>query len=72
MLLPLALLLPACGTKQIDSPEAPQVKPAAIPALLPQAKQQPAPSWCLPTCSNVLMKERETWRSMLIKAGAGE
>jgi len=27
------------------------VKAAAIPALPPQARQLPAQSWCLPTCS---------------------
>lgn len=50
----------------------PQVRPAAIPALPQQARQLPASPWCLPTCSSALMKERETWRQMLIKAGEGE
>jgi len=72
MLLPLALLLEACSGQSTTSPTISQPRPAAIPALPPQARQLPAPYWCLPTCSSALMKERETWRLMLIKAGAGE
>ena len=72
LLVPLFALIVACGTKQIEPPAVPQVRPAAIPALRPQARQLPAPSWCSPTCSSALMKERETWQQMLIKAGAGE
>jgi len=72
LLVPLLALIVACGTKQIEPPAVPQVRPAAIPALPPQARQLPAPSWCLPKCSSALMKEREIWRQMLIKAGEGE
>ncbi|MNZ93375.1 hypothetical protein D3C78_1124380 [compost metagenome] len=70
LMLPMLALISACGTKQIESPAAPQVRPAAIPALPPQAQQLPVSPWCLPTCSSALMKERETWRQMLTKAGA--
>ena len=71
-LLPLALLLGACSGPSTISPSVSSVRPAAIPALPPQAKQQPARPWCLPTCSSALTSERETWQQMLIKAGAGE
>lgn len=69
LMLPLLVLTSACGTKPIERPAPPQVRPVAIPALPPQARQLPASPWCLPTCSSALMKERETWRQMLIKAG---
>ncbi|SEB80553.1 hypothetical protein SAMN05216178_2323 [Pseudomonas saponiphila] len=72
MLLPLALLLGACSGQSTTSPAVSQPKAAVIPALPPQARQQPAQPWCLPTCSSALTSERETWRQMLIKAGAGE
>ena len=72
LMLPLLALISACGTKSIEQPAVPQVRPAAIPALPQQARQLPASPWCLPTCSSALMKERETWRQMLIKAGEGE
>ena len=71
LMLPLLALISACGTKLIEQPAVPQVRPATIPALPPQARQLPASPWCLPTCSSALMKERETWRQMLIKAGEG-
>ena len=62
MLTLLALPLVACRTQSTALPAVLQTKQASIPALPLQAKQQPAPSWCLPTCSSALMKERETWR----------
>ncbi|SEL86887.1 hypothetical protein SAMN05216604_1422 [Pseudomonas agarici] len=72
MLLMLGLLLTACSGQSTTSPDVSSVRPAAIPALPPQAKQLPAQPWCLPTCSSALTRERETWRDMLIKAGAAE
>ncbi|SEC24495.1 hypothetical protein SAMN05216178_3959 [Pseudomonas saponiphila] len=72
MLLPLALLLGACSAQSTISPAVSQPKAAAIPALPPQARQQPAQQWCLPTCSSALTNERASWQQMLIKAGAGE
>ena len=73
MLMPLALLLTACAGRQTPLPlDSQLVKPAAIPALPQQARQLPVPSWCLPTCSSALMKDRAIWQDMLIKAGAAE
>ena len=69
LMLPLLALISACVTKPTEQPVVPQVLPAAIPALPQQARQLPVSPWCLPTCSSALMKERETWRQMLIKAG---
>lgn len=71
-LLPFALLLGACSGQSTISPSASSVRPAAIPALPPQARQLPAPSWCLPTCSSALIKERKIWQQLLINAGPGE
>jgi hypothetical protein len=45
LMLPLLVQMSACGTQQMQLPVASQpVKAAAIPALLPQARQLPAPS----------------------------
>lgn len=69
MLLSLALLLTACAAKQTNLPlDSQPVKAAAIPALPPQARQPIVPSWCLPTCSSALTKERAIWQDLLIKA----
>jgi len=62
----LALLLTACSGPSTISPSASSVLPAAIPALPPQAQQQLAQPWCLPSCSSALTNERKTWRQMLI------
>jgi len=72
LMLPLLALIAACGTRQSEPPAVPQVRSAAIPALPPQARQLPAPSWCLPTCSSALIKERKIWQQLLINAGQGE
>lgn len=48
------------------------VKPAAIPALPPQARQLLAPQWCLPTCSSALTSERATWLNLLTKPEPAE
>lgn len=68
----LLVLLGACSGPSTILPSVSSVRPAAIPALPPQARQQPAQPWCLPTCSSVLISERRTWLQMLIKARAGE
>jgi hypothetical protein len=44
-LLPLAVLLTACGA---TSPRL----PSSVPPLPPAARQEPAPETCLPTCSD--------------------
>jgi hypothetical protein len=63
LMLPLlVLLLPACAGRPTPLPlDSQPVKPAAIPALPPQARQQPAPLFCSPTCSSALTSERATW-----------
>ena len=50
-LLPLAVLLTACGA---TSPRL----PGSVPPLPPAARQEPAPETCLPTCS-------EGWRRLV-------
>jgi hypothetical protein len=73
MLLPLALLLTACSSPPTTLPvDSQPVKPAAIPALPPQARQLPAPPLCLPTCSNALTSERATWLQLLTKPEPGD
>ena len=61
MLLLLALLLPACAS---NSPTTASV-PAAIPPLPGEARQPKTPSFCYPTCSQGLTRERGIWRSSL-------
>ena len=61
MLLLLALLLPACAS---NFPTSASV-PAAIPPLPGEARQPKTPSFCYPTCSQGLTRERESWRSSL-------
>jgi len=40
------------------------------PPLPASARQtQPPPSICLPSCSDALMKERESWRQLLMRPG---
>ena len=57
-LLMLALLLPACESVPKRSPP---VEMTAAPALPMNARQPPAPGWCLPTCSAALQRELQTW-----------
>ena len=61
MLLLLALLLPACAS---SLPTTASV-PAAIPPLPGEARQPKTPSFCFPTCSQGLTRERERWQSSL-------
>ena len=69
----LTVSLTGCAAQPTALPVASQpVKAAAIPALPPQARQLPVPSWCLPTCSSALTSERAIWQDMLTKATAGE
>ena len=61
MLILLALLLPACAS---SLPTTASV-PAAIPPLPGEARQPKTPSFCYPTCSQGLTRERESWQSSL-------
>ena len=61
MLLLLALLLPACASNLPTSASA----PAAVPPLPGEARQPKTPSFCYPTCSQGLTRERESWQSSL-------
>ena len=61
MLLLLALLLPACAS---SLPTTASV-PAAVPPLPGEARQPKTPSFCFPTCSQWLTRERESWQSSL-------
>ncbi len=55
----LSLLISACGTQPPSTPIGLlQLKPAAIPALPPQARQQPSTPECLPTC----LERLTAWR----------
>ena len=67
MLSLLTLLAVACSSV---SPALlpPPVKPPAIPALPPQARQPVTPSACLPTCSAGLTKLRATWLALPMNA----
>jgi hypothetical protein len=68
-----AVLLTACAGQPTPLPVASQpVKPAAIPALPPQARQLPAPQWCLPTYSSALTSERAIWLRQLTKPEPAE
>lgn len=61
----LALLSAGCVTK--SPPTVPPSEPARRPALPKEARQPPTPSICLPTCSDGLTLERESWRESLTK-----
>ncbi len=73
--LTLAMLLPlltACAGQQANlSSGSLTVKPAAVPALPPQARQQPVPPECSPTCSSALTKERGAWQQLLTNSELG-
>ncbi len=55
MLLTLVLLTWGCSSV----PSRPVVVPP--PPLPPEARQPPAPSWCLPTCSAALSRTHGAW-----------
>ena len=61
MLLLLALLLPACAS---SLPTTASV-PAVVPPLPGEARQPKTPSFCYPTCSQGLTRERGIWQSSL-------
>ena len=54
----LALLLGACASQPPLTRQAP---PALIPPLPDIARQPKPPSECLPTCSDGLLKELQSW-----------
>lgn len=56
----LALLLSACAVPLKPLPPA-VTAPPVIPPLPLQARQPPAPVWCLPTCSAALTTDRASW-----------
>lgn len=60
MLALLVLLLSGCASVSQPSCVTP-----AIPPLPAQARQNPAPLWCSPTCSRGLITERENWLKRL-------
>lgn len=64
--LALTLLVSGCAGKPPVSPPL-SVAPARISPLSLEARQPPAPPWCSPTCSHGLMRERESWRKLMIK-----
>ena len=63
LLLPL-LLLTGCASE--SSSYSPPVAPAQIPPLPAEARQEPTPAICLPTCSTNLSNAIETWQKSLI------
>ena len=63
LLLPM-LLLTACASKPSDWQHE-QVSAPAIPTLPSEARQQPSPAWCSPTCSAGLTKERASWQQLM-------
>ncbi len=64
MLMP--LLISACGTQQPSTPpELLQLKPAAIPALPLQARQQPSTPECSPSCLERLTAWRVSTQKLL-------
>lgn len=60
---PLVLLAASCGHVQQPLPAPPVSQP--VPALSQAARQPETPLWCLPTCSDGLMRERAHWRNLL-------
>lgn len=65
MLLP--LLISACGTQPPNTPTGlQQLKPAAIPALPPQARQQPSTPECLQSCLERLTAWRVSTQKQLM------
>lgn len=61
------MLASACSTSWPPTSSA-SVAPPQIPTLPANARQiQPTPSICLPSCSDALTQERESWRLLLMK-----
>ena len=56
--------LVGCATPPAPMPSAP-VRSVQIPPLPSYARQPPAPSTCLPTCSAELNSERQSWLELL-------
>lgn len=63
LLLPM-LLLTACAAQPIVWQQE-QVSAPVIPQLPSQARQQPSPAWCSPTCSAGLTRERGSWQRLM-------
>lgn len=62
-----ALMMAACAEQSTPFPlDSQPVKRTVILALLLQARQLPAAPLCLPTCSNALTSERESWLNLLL------
>ncbi|KKY64169.1 hypothetical protein OA41_20485 [Klebsiella aerogenes] len=62
----LSLLVTGCAPHyQTSSASLQPVKPAGFQPLPQQARQEPRPPFCLPTCLTALTSERENWRNML-------
>ncbi|TQL73320.1 hypothetical protein FB549_4071 [Delftia sp. HK171] len=66
-MLPVLLLAGCAATSPTTSP--PIVRPPMLAPLPDSARQTPAPSICLPSCSAALMSERESWRALLMMSG---
>lgn len=56
-LLPAVVLLTSCASTSSALPPVP-IEVATIPPLPQEARQQPAPVWCLPTCTEALTTRR--------------
>lgn len=63
----LTVLLPGCSTPPMPLQPKPVegVRPQPLPTY---ARQPETPSECLPTCSDALTVERESWRTLLTDA----
>jgi len=64
LVLVLALSLSGCGTRPTPLPSAP-VRGVQLPPLPTYARQPETPSECLPTCLDGLMRERQSWLTLL-------
>lgn len=64
-----ALLASACSSSPTNSPP-PPVQRAQLPALPQEARQQPAPAWCSPTCTEALTARRKNSLQRLTKPAA--
>lgn len=60
---PLLLLTFLAGCASVSPPSV--VPPPKVPPLPSEAKQSPAPAWCLPSCSAGLTTLRESWLKLL-------
>ena len=61
----LLLLLAGCATPPPLPLQPVTVAPPSIPPLPPEARQPPAPEFCLPTCSSWWKKQVEQWQKKL-------